>query len=80
MTFQFKLDAAPTFEATVAIPVPGGTTAPVKFVFKHYKKDELADLFDLTPDHATAADRVRRLMFLEKLLHEIDDALASLEE
>jgi hypothetical protein len=45
MTFQFKLDAAPTFEATVAIPVPGGTTAPVKFVFKHYKKDDLAELF-----------------------------------
>jgi molecular chaperone HscB len=27
-----------------------------------------------------ATDRVRRLMFLEKLLYEIDDALASLEE
>ena len=41
--------------------------------------DELAELFDLN-DHVTATDRVRRLMFLEKLLHEIDDALASLEE
>jgi molecular chaperone HscB len=41
--------------------------------------DELATLFDLN-DHATATDLVRRLMFLEKLLHEIDDALASLEE
>ena len=42
--------------------------------------DELGDLFDLAPDYATAADRVRRLMFLEKLLHEIDDAIVALEE
>jgi molecular chaperone HscB len=41
--------------------------------------DELATLFDIN-DHATATDLVRRLMFLEKLLHEIDDALASLED
>jgi molecular chaperone HscB len=41
--------------------------------------EELARLFDLN-DPITATDRVRRLMFLEKLLHEIDDALASLEE
>ena len=41
--------------------------------------EELATLFDLN-DPITATDRVRRLMFLEKLLHEIDDALASLEE
>jgi molecular chaperone HscB len=41
--------------------------------------DELAELFD-QDDHASAVDRVRRLMFLEKLLYEIDDALASLEE
>jgi molecular chaperone HscB len=41
--------------------------------------DELGDLFD-QGDHTIATDRVRRLMFLEKLLYEIDDALASLEE
>ncbi len=41
--------------------------------------DELATLFDKS-DLALATDRVRRLMFLEKLLHEIDDALASLED
>jgi len=40
---------------------------------------ELAELFD-TGDSARATDRVRCLMFLEKLLYEIDDALASLEE
>jgi molecular chaperone HscB len=36
-------------------------------------------LFD-QGEHALATDRVRRLMFLEKLLYEIDDALASLED
>jgi len=41
---------------------------------------ELGELLDGTADYATATDRVRRLMFLEKLLYEIDDALASLEE
>ena len=41
---------------------------------------ELGRLLDDTGDLAAATDRVRRLMFLEKLLHEIDDALASLEE
>ena len=42
--------------------------------------DELGQLIDDSGDLALAPDRVRRLMFLEKLLHEIDDALASLEE
>ena len=42
--------------------------------------DELGHLLDDAGDHASATDRVRRLMFLEKLLYEIDDALASLEE
>ena len=41
---------------------------------------ELGDLLDDSADYAGATDRVRRLMFLEKLLHEIDDALASLED
>lgn len=42
--------------------------------------DELGQLLDDAGDHTQATDRVRRLMFLEKLLYEIDDALASLEE
>jgi molecular chaperone HscB len=41
---------------------------------------ELGELLDAAADYDGATDRVRRLMFLEKLLHEIDDALASLEE
>jgi molecular chaperone HscB len=42
--------------------------------------DELEVLLDEAGDLDGATDRVRRLMFLEKLLHEIDDALASLED
>lgn len=42
--------------------------------------DELAELLDDHAAFADAADRVRQLMFLDKLLFEIDDALASLEE
>ena len=42
--------------------------------------DELAALLDEKQDYAAATDLVRRLMFLDKLLYEIDDALASLEE
>jgi len=42
--------------------------------------EELGDLLDISADYPLATDRARRLMFLEKLLYEIDDALASLEE
>lgn len=41
---------------------------------------DMAALLDDQHDHAAAAELARRLMFLEKLLHEIDDALAALEE
>jgi molecular chaperone HscB len=41
---------------------------------------ELAALLDDAHDAEAAADRVRRLMFLEKLLFEIDDAIVALEE
>lgn len=42
--------------------------------------DELAALLDEHRDSPLAADRVRRMMFLDKLLFEIDDAMAALEE
>ena len=42
--------------------------------------DEVGRLLDDEKEFAQATDLVRRLMFLEKLLSEIDDALASLEE
>ena len=41
--------------------------------------EQLAELLDDQQDFAQAADRVRRLMFLEKLLAEIDDGMAALE-
>lgn len=42
--------------------------------------EELAALLDDKQDPESATEQVRRLMFLEKLLLEIDDALASLED
>ena len=42
--------------------------------------EELGTLLDDQQDYAKAADRVRRLMFLEKLLFVIDDAIAVLED
>jgi molecular chaperone HscB len=41
--------------------------------------EQLAELLDDQNDLVSAADRVRRLMFLEKLLFEIDDSMAALE-
>ena len=42
--------------------------------------EQLAELLDDQHDYIQAADRIRRLMFLEKLLAEIDDGMAALEE
>ncbi|WP_291993119.1 Fe-S protein assembly co-chaperone HscB [Candidatus Accumulibacter sp. ACC003] len=42
--------------------------------------DELAVLLDDRRDLEQAADRLRRLMFIEKLLIEIDDAMVACEE
>ena len=42
--------------------------------------DELGALLDEQQDYVLASDRVRRLMFLEKLLFDIDDAMAALED
>jgi len=42
-------------------------------------EDELADSLDVRHDLPAAAETVRRLMFLDKLDQEIDEALAALE-
>ena len=42
-------------------------------------RDEIEISLDVKKDYATAADAVRRLMFIEKLEHEIEDALEALE-
>ncbi|MBL8394018.1 MAG: Fe-S protein assembly co-chaperone HscB [Candidatus Accumulibacter sp.] len=44
------------------------------------RHDEVAVLLDDRNDLPQAADHVRRLMFLDKLLTEIDDAIAACEE
>lgn len=41
---------------------------------------QMGDLLDTQQDYAAAAELARRLMFLEKLVHEIDDALTALDE
>lgn len=41
--------------------------------------EQLGELLDDRHDYAAASDRVRRLMFLEKLLSDIDEAMAALE-
>ena len=41
--------------------------------------EQLADSIDDQADYDHAADRVRRLMFLDKLLQEIDEGLAALD-
>ena len=46
----------------------------------HARYEELGVLLDDQPDYPLASDRVRRLMFLEKLLFDIDDAMAALED
>ncbi len=42
-------------------------------------RDEIETSIDTQKDYAAAADAVRRLMFIEKLEHEIEDALEALE-
>ena len=48
----------------------------------HHARDVRAELgrqLDVDHDYTEAADTVRRLMFIEKLQHEIDEALLALE-
>lgn len=42
-------------------------------------RNEIETSIDAQKDYAAAADAVRRLMFIEKLEHEIEDALEALE-
>ncbi len=64
----------------------GGDHHELEHLYQRLRSDvdqryeEIGQLLDQTQDYPQATDRVRRLMFLEKLLYEIDDALASLEE
>ena len=46
----------------------------------NWRYEQLAEFIDDKADYQLAADRVRRLMFLEKLLFEIDEAIAALDD
>ena len=41
----FKLDPAPTFDASVDVPVHGGESVKVKFTFKHRTREQLDEFF-----------------------------------
>jgi len=43
---KFSLNAAPTFKATVAIPVPGGEEAPIVVTFRHKTREEFKGFID----------------------------------
>jgi hypothetical protein len=47
---KFNLTAIPTFKAKVAIPVPGGKSVDVEFVYKHRTRDEYKEFVDNLPD------------------------------
>jgi hypothetical protein len=42
---MFKIAPNPTFTADVPIPVPGGSTAKLKLVFKHKTREEIREYF-----------------------------------
>ncbi len=49
MAAKFKLQASPTFIATVKIPVAGAAPSPVDFTFKHHTRDQFNALMAQLP-------------------------------
>jgi hypothetical protein len=47
---KLSLAVAPTFKATVQIPVPGGRSAAVEFVFKARTRDEFKEFLEILKD------------------------------
>jgi hypothetical protein len=43
---KFTLALAPTFKATVLIPIPGGKPEPIEFIFKGRTRDEFKEFVD----------------------------------
>jgi hypothetical protein len=56
---MFKIQAEPTFQARVDIPVAGAASVPVIFTFKHRSKDELDAWRESTKD------KPEHLIFME---------------
>lgn len=46
MATKFTLAIAPTFKASVDIPVPGGRPAKIEFTFKHKTRDDFKEFID----------------------------------
>lgn len=46
MASKFSLDPAPTFSASVEIPVHGRDPVAVQFEFKHRTRDAMGEFFD----------------------------------
>jgi hypothetical protein len=53
MTSKFQLEAAPTFTATVQIPIHGQGTAPVVMKFKHRDREQMKALIDAHKEDVT---------------------------
>jgi molecular chaperone HscB len=84
MPAEFLMDQMELREA-VAVAREGGDAEGLDYMHRRLKKEmagqyaELVAALDERRDYARAADVVRQLMFQEKLLHEIDEALQSVE-
>lgn len=51
---KFSLTASPTFKAKVAIPVPGGESADVEFVFKGRTREAFKEFIESIKDRDDA--------------------------
>lgn len=50
MAKKLSLVVSPTFKATVQIPVPGGRTSEVEFVFRYRERDNFKELIETLKD------------------------------
>ena len=53
---KFSLTASPTFKAKVAIPIPGGTSVDVEFIFKGRNREAFKAFIDGLKDREDAQD------------------------
>jgi hypothetical protein len=56
---KLTINAAPTFKATVGIPIPGAAAERVEFTFKHRTKDQLNEFI------ATRGEKTDAESFME---------------
>lgn len=58
---KLSIKAAPTFKATVSIPVAGGAPVDVEFTFKHRTKDEMKSFLE-SRDGLTDVDTLLQMV------------------